>query len=120
PEFRNRLDSIIQFQALPLDVVKVVVDKFLTELQAQLDDKKVVLDVAPEVVTWLADNGYDERMGARPMARLIQEKLKKPLAEEVLFGELSDKGGTVTVTVDGDKLAFEFVSAAAEKVAEPG
>ena len=119
PEFRNRLDSIIQFQSLPLEVVQVVVDKFLTELQAQLDEKKVVLDVEPGVVAWLAKNGYDERMGARPMARLIQEKLKKPLAEEVLFGELSDKGGTVTITVEDDKLAFEFVSnSTAQKTAE--
>ncbi|MDM3871943.1 ATP-dependent Clp protease ATP-binding subunit ClpA [Porticoccus sp. W117] len=118
PEFRNRLDAIIQFQALQLDVVKVVVDKFLTELQAQLDDKKVVLDVDPAVVAWLAENGYDERMGARPMARLIQEELKKPLAEQVLFGDLSDKGGTVSVSVENDKLAFEFVSAAVEKAAE--
>ncbi|MGS2722174.1 ATP-dependent Clp protease ATP-binding subunit ClpA [Porticoccus sp. GXU_MW_L64] len=119
PEFRNRLDAIIQFQALQLDVVKVVVDKFLTELQAQLDDKKVVLDVEPGVVTWLAENGYDERMGARPMARLIQEKLKKPLAEEVLFGELSDKGGTVSVAVKDNELKFEFASTAdRQKVAE--
>ncbi|UTW45806.1 ATP-dependent Clp protease ATP-binding subunit ClpA [bacterium SCSIO 12696] len=119
PEFRNRLDSIIQFQALQLDVVKVVVDKFLTELQAQLDDKKVVLDVEQEVVLWLAENGYDERMGARPMARLIQEKLKKPLAEEVLFGNLADKGGTVQVSVEEDELCFSISGAAEEKVPEP-
>ncbi|GLS27457.1 ATP-dependent Clp protease ATP-binding subunit ClpA [Marinibactrum halimedae] len=107
PEFRNRLDSIIQFGALSLDVVKTVVDKFLVELQAQLDDKRVVLHVEEEARLWLATNGYDEKMGARPMARLIKEKLKKPLAELVLFGELSS-GGEVHVTVDDDDLSIEL------------
>ncbi|NIB41174.1 ATP-dependent Clp protease ATP-binding subunit ClpA [Pseudomaricurvus alkylphenolicus] len=104
PEFRNRLDSIIQFSSLSLDVIKTVVDKFLVQLQSQLDDKRVTLDVEEEAREWLAIRGYDEKMGARPMARLIQEKLKKPLAEEVLFGELSDGGGVVHVTVEDDEL----------------
>ncbi|MDQ8935819.1 ATP-dependent Clp protease ATP-binding subunit ClpA [Acinetobacter rudis] len=99
PEFRNRLDAIIQFKALPMSVIESVVDKFLTELQAQLDDKKVVLDVDQEARDWLAENGYDRNMGARPMQRLIQEHLKKPLAEMILFGELADHGGNVAVTV---------------------
>lgn len=107
PEFRNRLDSILQFGALNLDVIKTVVDKFLVQLQAQLDDKKVVLDVSDEAREWLAANGYDEKMGARPMNRLIQEMLKKPLAEEVLFGDLSESGGVVHVTVDEEKLQLE-------------
>jgi ATP-dependent Clp protease ATP-binding subunit ClpA len=107
PEFRNRLDAILQFGALSLDVIKTVVDKFLVQLQAQLDDKKVTLDVAEEAREWLAENGYDEKMGARPMNRLIQEMLKKPLAEEVLFGDLSAAGGVVHVTVEDKKLHLE-------------
>jgi ATP-dependent Clp protease ATP-binding subunit ClpA len=104
PEFRNRLDSIVQFASLPLDVIKTVVDKFLVKLQNQLDDKNVFLHVDEEARDWLAINGYDSKMGARPMDRLIQEKLKKPLAEEVLFGSLSNRGGTVIVTVVDDRL----------------
>ncbi len=106
PEFRNRLDAIIQFGALTLDVVKTVVDKFIVELQSQLDEKHVVLEIDDEAREWLAVNGYDEKMGARPMARLIQEQLKKPLAEMVLFGDLS-KGGIVHVSVEDDKLVLE-------------
>ena len=99
PEFRNRLDSVIQFKALPPVVIESVVDKFLTELQAQLDDKRVVLEVDQSARDWLATNGYDRLMGARPMQRLIQEHLKKPLAEMILFGELAEYGGNVAVTV---------------------
>lgn len=99
PEFRNRLDGIIQFNALPTTVIENVVDKFLTELQAQLDDKKVVLDVDQSAREWMAENGYDRLMGARPMQRLIQEHLKKPLAEMILFGELAEHGGNVAVSV---------------------
>jgi len=103
PEFRNRLDSIVQFGSLSVEVIKTVVDKFLVKLQGQLDDKKVFLSVDEEARDWLAHNGYDAEMGARPMDRLIQEKLKKPLAEEVLFGTLASRGGTVLVSVvDGD------------------
>ncbi|WP_407409546.1 ATP-dependent Clp protease ATP-binding subunit ClpA [Acinetobacter sp.] len=99
PEFRNRLDSVIQFQALLTTVIESVVDKFLTELQAQLDDKRVVLDVDQDAREWMVENGYDRLMGARPMQRLIQEHLKKPLAEMILFGELADHGGNVAVSV---------------------
>jgi len=99
PEFRNRLDAVIQFAALPTSVVDSVVDKFLVELQAQLDDKKVLLEVDEDARLWLAERGYDRLMGARPMQRLIQEELKKPLAEKILFGELADHGGTVRVSV---------------------
>lgn len=101
PEFRNRLDGIIQFVALQKDVVMTVVDKFLVELQTQLDDKNVVVEVDDDAREWLLDRGYDPLMGARPMARVIQEHLKKPLAELVLFGDLT-KGGTVRVSLSKD------------------
>jgi len=104
PEFRNRLDSIVQFGSLPLEVIKTVVDKFLVKLQNQLDDKKVFLSVDEEARNWLAINGYDAKMGARPMDRLIQEKLKKPLAEEILFGSLASRGGTAYVSMVDDTL----------------
>ena len=106
PEFRNRLDTVVQFGSLPLNFIKTVVDKFLVKLQNQLDDKKVFLTVDEEARNWLAVNGYDEKMGARPMDRLIQEKIKKPLAEEVLFGSLSHRGGDVLVTVKEDNLSI--------------
>ena len=108
PEFRNRLDSIIQFSALSKDVIKTVVDKFLVEIQVQLDDKKVQLDVTDEAREWLAENGYDEKMGARPMQRLIQNRIKKELAEDILFGKLSRNGGVVHVSVADDELVLEI------------
>ena len=111
PEFRNRLDAIVQFGALGREVIKTVVDKFLVQLQAQLDDKKVYIEVDDDAREWLAEHGYDEKMGARPMARLIQEKLKKPLAEAVLFGPLAKAGGKVVVSMAGDELALEIVAA---------
>ena len=109
PEFRNRLDSIVNFAPLEEDVVLTVVDKFLVELQSQLDDKKVVLDVDDAARRWLVKKGYDKTMGARPMARVIQEHIKKPLAEMVLFGALEHSGGTVHIGVDGagDTLTLE-------------
>ena len=110
PEFRNRLDAIVQFGSLPMEVVKTVVDKFLTELQAQLDDKRVTLEVDDDALDWLAKEGYDEKMGARPMQRLIQDKIKKPLAEDLLFGDLSKNGGTVKITVRDGELAVEVKS----------
>ena len=122
PEFRNRLDTIIQFKALDTEVIKNVVDKFLVELQAQLDDKRVVLDVDDKARAWLAEHGYDQAMGARPMARLIQEKIKKPMAEAILFGELSNAGGTVHVTAESaesDELKLDF-EAAIQAEAEEG
>ncbi len=115
PEFRNRLDAIIQFAPLSPLIIANVVDKFLVELQAQLDDKRVVLDVDEEARAWLAERGYDQLMGARPMARLIQEELKKPLAEKILFGELADHGGHVHVGVENGKLSLHVD----EKEAEP-
>ncbi len=106
PEFRNRLDAIIQFEPLPEEVVLTVVDKFLMELQGQLDDKKVTLDVDDEARRWLVKKGYDKHMGARPMARVIQEHIKKPLAERVLFGDLSEEGGVVRISVENDQLVI--------------
>ena len=113
PEFRNRLDSIIQFGSLSLEVIKTVVDKFLVELQTQLDEKRVTLELTEDAREWLAVNGYDEKMGARPMARIIQERIKKPLAEMVLFGSLSDKGGSVIVDVVDGELILETEEAMA-------
>ena len=107
PEFRNRLDSIIQFAALTRDNIMYVVDKFLVELQAQLDDKKVHMHIDDEARKWFAENGYDEKMGARPMNRLIQEKLKKPLAEKILFGDL-EGGGEVDVCLNEAKDGIEL------------
>jgi ATP-dependent Clp protease ATP-binding subunit ClpA len=99
PEFRNRLDAIIPFGSLPVPVIHQVVQKFVMQLEAQLSERGVTFDLQPDAVAWLADKGYDERMGARPLARVIQEHIKKPLADEVLFGKLK-KGGTVRVTVE--------------------
>ncbi len=111
PEFRNRLDGIIQFKSLQPEVIKTVVDKFLTELQAQLEDKKVVIEADELALEWFARHGYDAKMGARPMARLIQDKLKKPLAEEILFGKLALAGGTVHVTAKDDEIELEIEAA---------
>ncbi|GEK09291.1 ATP-dependent Clp protease ATP-binding subunit ClpA [Pseudoalteromonas sp. McH1-7] len=107
PEFRNRLDNIIWFNHLEKEVILQVVDKFIVELQAQLDKKSVNLELTTQARDWLGDLGYDKAMGARPMARVIQDNLKKPLANEILFGHLSD-GGTVKVTVKDNKLSFEY------------
>jgi ATP-dependent Clp protease ATP-binding subunit ClpA len=101
PEFRNRLDGIIQFQALSGDTIGHVVDKFIIELEAQLEPKGVTIEVDEAARAWLASEGYDPKMGARPMARVIQESVKRPLAEELLFGALA-KGGHVRV-VGGEK-----------------
>lgn len=111
PEFRNRLDSIISFGQLPKEVVSKVVDKFVMQLEAQLADRNVTIELTDEAREWLVERGYDETMGARPMARLIQTTIKTPLADEVLFGRLKD-GGAVRVSVvekDGKKeLGFDF------------
>ena len=107
PEFRNRLDSTIQFHALDLESIANIVDKFIAELETQLDRKKVQISVDDEARTWLAEKGYDSDMGARPMARLIREEIRKPLAEELLFGEL-EKGGEVEVTVREGTLQFQY------------
>ncbi len=109
PEFRNRLDGIISFKQLGPEIIGRVVDKFIFELEGQLEEKNVSLHVDDEARTWLAIHGYDPGMGARPMARLIQEKIKKPLAEELLFGKLT-AGGQIRITVKGDEFSFELES----------
>ncbi|AIW19359.1 ATP-dependent Clp protease ATP-binding subunit ClpA [Vibrio coralliilyticus] len=109
PEFRNRLDNIIWFNSLDEHVIHQVVDKFIVELQAQLDVRGVSLEVSDDARHWLALKGYDKAMGARPMGRVIQEQLKKPLANELLFGTLVD-GGTVKVNLKKDELKFKYLS----------
>ena len=110
PEFRNRLDATITFAALGRDTIDRVVEKFVLELEAQLTDRDVTFDLTPEATRWLGAKGYDDHFGARPLARAIQEHIKKPLADEILFGKLKN-GGTVRVLLDreNDKLAFEFI-----------
>jgi ATP-dependent Clp protease ATP-binding subunit ClpA len=107
PEFRNRLDAIIQFKPLSGSVLGRVVDKFIFELEAQLAERDVTLKLEPEAREWLAEHGCDAAMGARPMSRLIQENINKPLAEELLFGKLSN-GGNVLIYLQDSKLAFKF------------
>ena len=107
PEFRNRLDSIVTFNPLPEEIVLNIVDKFLTQIEMQLAEKKVDLKVDDDARNYLAEEGYDEKMGARPLARLIHEKIKKPLSEEILFGKL-EKGGHVVVTLKKGELVFSY------------
>jgi ATP-dependent Clp protease ATP-binding subunit ClpA len=118
PEFRNRLDSIIQFEGLSRDVVKHVVNKFIYRLESQLSERNITITLSENALNWLAEHGYDKRMGARPLARLIADKIKKPLAEEVLFGKLM-KGGSVKIDITGqDKdapLKFSFGAARPKK-----
>ncbi len=111
PEFRNRLDATIGFASLTRDTIDRVVEKFVLELEAQLSDRDVTFDLTPEATRWLGEKGYDDQFGARPLARVIQDHIKKPLAEEILFGKLK-YGGTVRVLLDREKdeLAFEFIA----------
>ena len=105
PEFRNRLDAVISFASLGRDVILQVVEKFVLQLEAQLLDRNVHIELSPEAAAWLGEKGYDEKMGARPLARVIQEHIKKPLAEELLFGKLV-KGGLVRVEVKDDAIVL--------------
>ncbi|MCL7464314.1 ATP-dependent Clp protease ATP-binding subunit ClpA [Phaeovulum sp. NW3] len=107
PEFRNRLDAIVSFAPLSRDVILQVVDKFVLQLEAQLIDRNVHIELTPEAANWLAEKGYDDRMGARPLGRVIQEHIKKPLAEELLFGRLT-KGGVVRVAVKDDAITLDI------------
>ncbi|QFT73981.1 ATP-dependent Clp protease ATP-binding subunit ClpA [Ruegeria sp. THAF33] len=108
PEFRNRLDAVISFAPLPKEVILQVVEKFVLQLEAQLLDRGVTIDLTPKAAEWLADKGYDDKMGARPLGRVIQEHIKKPLAEELLFGKLA-KGGVVRVSVKKGELDLEIL-----------
>ncbi|TWI31532.1 ATP-dependent Clp protease ATP-binding subunit ClpA [Paracoccus sulfuroxidans] len=115
PEFRNRLDAIISFAPLSREVIVRVVEKFVLQLEAQLIDRGVHIELTPEAANWLAEKGYDDRMGARPLGRVIQETIKKPLAEELLFGRLT-KGGDVRVRIEGDKPVFDIIGPEAPKI----
>jgi ATP-dependent Clp protease ATP-binding subunit ClpA len=116
PEFRNRLDATVWFNHLGRDVILQVVDKFIVELQVQLDNKGVSLEVTNQARDWLGNKGYDKNMGARPMARVIQQHVKKELAHELLFGRLSN-GGSVKIGLKNGELSFEFFSDSKEKSA---
>jgi len=107
PEFRNRLDAVISFAPLPKDVILQVVEKFVLQLEAQLMDRNVSIELTDPAAVWLADKGYDDKMGARPLGRVIQEHIKKPLAEELLFGKLA-KGGVVRVGVKDGALDLKI------------
>ena len=115
PEFRNRLDAIISFLPLSRDVIIQVVDKFVLQLEAQLIDRNVHIELTPEASNWLAIRGYDDKMGARPLGRVIQEHIKKPLAEELLFGRLT-KGGVVRVRIENDKPVLDITGPEAPKL----
>jgi ATP-dependent Clp protease ATP-binding subunit ClpA len=113
PEFRNRLDAIVSFSHLNAEVIGMVVEKFVLQLEAQLADRDVTIELSEPAKAWLIEHGYDEQMGARPMGRMIQEHIKKPLADEVLFGKLKGGGHVRVVMVKSeageDKIGFEFL-----------
>jgi ATP-dependent Clp protease ATP-binding subunit ClpA len=117
PEFRNRLDAVIQFAPLSMATIERVVEKLIVEVETQLEQKGVALTVDDAARSWLAEHGYDPKMGARPMARLIQEQIKRPLAEELLFGKLSSGGGQVRVSVTADGTELKLDSQAAQQPA---
>ena len=114
PEFRNRLDAVVPFSHLPTEVIAKVVDKFVMQLEAQLADRNVAIELSDEARAWLIERGYDQAMGARPMARVIQTHIKTPLADEVLFGRLKN-GGTVRVVIAGDGAGFRSSSSSSRK-----
>jgi ATP-dependent Clp protease ATP-binding subunit ClpA len=118
PEFRNRLDAVIAFKSLTPEVIRMVVQKFILQLEAQLADRHVTIESTEAAIDWLAKNGFDELYGARPLARVIQEQIKRPLADDILFGRLA-KGGHVKVDLKDGKLTFEFDEKAAPPVRPP-
>jgi ATP-dependent Clp protease ATP-binding subunit ClpA len=115
PEFRNRLDAVISFGALPKEVILQVVEKFVLQLEAQLLDRNVTIELTRPAAEWLADKGYDDKMGARPLGRVIQEHIKKPLAEELLFGKLA-KGGNVQVGVKDGEIDLRIEEPGARRI----
>jgi len=115
PEFRNRLDAVISFAPLPKSVILRVVEKFVLQLEAQLMDRNVTIELSKKAAEWLADKGYDDKMGARPLGRVIQEHIKKPLAEELLFGKLA-KGGVVKVGVKDDALTLKVLGTESKRL----
>jgi ATP-dependent Clp protease ATP-binding subunit ClpA len=118
PEFRNRLDAVIAFAGLTPEIVGRVVEKFVMQLEAQLADRNVTIEISSAAKEWLAERGYDKLYGARPLARVIQEFIKKPLAEELLFGRLT-KGGAVKVGMKDKRLDFEFIEANVPAIPKP-
>ncbi|HIB55709.1 MAG TPA: ATP-dependent Clp protease ATP-binding subunit ClpA, partial [Alphaproteobacteria bacterium] len=119
PEFRNRLDAVVSFNSLPPEVIAQVVDKFIAQLEAQLADRAVSIELSEGASTWVAKKGYDQAYGARPLARVIQEYIKKPLADELLFGRLV-KGGHVKVLVEENNLSFEIMNVEPPKKSRSG
>ncbi|MFQ5563506.1 MAG: ATP-dependent Clp protease ATP-binding subunit ClpA [Parvularculaceae bacterium] len=122
PEFRNRLDATIQFSGLSPAIIKRIVEKFVLQLEVQLADRSITFELSPEATDWLAERGFDDEMGARPLARVIQESVKKPIADEILFGSLK-QGGVVKVYVDPDdksKLAFDYIPDPVKPKSKPG
>ena len=117
PEFRNRLDAIVAFKPLTPEIIRQVVHKFVLQLEAQLADRHVTISLDDDAADWLAKNGFDELYGARPLARVIQENIKKPLADEILFGKLA-RGGHVRVSLKDGKLAFDFEAGGAQASGE--
>jgi ATP-dependent Clp protease ATP-binding subunit ClpA len=111
PEFRNRLDAIVTFNALSFETMETIVEKFVAQLEAQLAERRIAFTLTPEARAWLARKGYDPVFGARPLARVVQAEVRDPLTDEILFGRL-EQGGTVTIGVQGDKLAFGVEPAA--------
>ena len=107
PEFRNRLDAIVTFKALTPEAMETIVEKFVMQLESQLKDRKVAITLTPEARTWLAKKGYDTKMGARPLGRVIQRDVRDPLTDQILFGQL-ENGGTVTIAVADDALTFSY------------
>ena len=107
PEFRNRLDAIVTFKPLTPEAMETIVEKFVMQLESQLKDRKVAIDLSPDARAWLAKKGYDPKMGARPLGRIIQREVRDPLTDEILFGKL-ENGGTVTIGVGADALTFEY------------
>jgi ATP-dependent Clp protease ATP-binding subunit ClpA len=119
PEFRNRLDATISFANLPPEVIAKVVEKFIMQLEAQLEDRGVSINLTDAARDWLVKKGYDKLYGARPLSRVIQEHIKKPLAEELLFGKLTD-GGVVHVDIENGKVVFDYTDAVPRKLKNPG
>jgi ATP-dependent Clp protease ATP-binding subunit ClpA len=105
PEFRNRLDAIVTFAPLSFEVMETIVEKFILQLEAQLKERRVAFELSPEARAWLAKKGYDPVFGARPLARVIQQHVRDPLTDEILFGKL-EQGGTVTIRLADDALTF--------------
>jgi ATP-dependent Clp protease ATP-binding subunit ClpA len=118
PEFRNRLDAVVAFKALTPEVIRMVVQKFVLQLEAQLADRHVTIETSDEAIDWLAKNGFDELYGARPLGRVIQEQIKRPLADDILFGRLA-KGGHVKVGLKDGKLTFDIDLKAAPPAKPP-